>query len=269
MIGLKRRLSAQLLRWAGYAPPEASKLEWAPAPSITSQSMTFRFRGSTLRIEADHTTPLYETIAELVDFDAYQLASVPWPTTGPVTLVDIGANIGVCAAMLATIPGAHVHCYEPLPTNAERLRANLQANGITQATCHEAAVTATDGTATFLPNPTVSVAGRVLETPAGDGSGIRVKTVSLATLFQTCGDVFLMKVDCEGGEYDLLEQLTPANAARVRHLTFEVHDLDKDRNADTLCRKLEAAGYSVSRKPDLYGRAYLHHVLASRKGASA
>jgi FkbM family methyltransferase len=50
---------------------------------------------------------------------------VPYRATRPVIL-DIGANVGSFAAWaLERWPGAHVHCYEPLPDNFALLKKNL------------------------------------------------------------------------------------------------------------------------------------------------
>ena len=68
--------------------------------------------------------------------------------------------------------------------------------------------------------------------------------------------------DCEGGEYDLLEQLTPSLAARIRNLTIEVHDLDSQYNVEWVRCKLAGLGYEVSSIPDLWEHGALHLVLA-------
>jgi FkbM family methyltransferase len=50
---------------------------------------------------------------------------VPYRATRPVIL-DVGANVGSFAAWaLKRWPGAHVHCYEPLPENFALLKKNL------------------------------------------------------------------------------------------------------------------------------------------------
>ena len=50
---------------------------------------------------------------------------IPYRHSAPVIL-DIGANVGSFAAWaLKRWPGAHVHCYEPLPDNFALLKRNL------------------------------------------------------------------------------------------------------------------------------------------------
>ena len=68
-------------------------------------------------------------------------------------------------------------------------------------------------------------------------------------------------------DYGIVEQITPDLLPRVRHLTFEVHDLGGNRNVRVLMEKLQQRGFSLRYKKELYGRFGLHHLLASR-GAS-
>lgn len=264
MNKIKRLLKKVARRLFGTNASPSSKLEWIPAPSILQQKFTFQYRGRSIIAASDYSTPLYETIAELADFDAYQLEKISWPETGPFCVVDIGANIGVAALMLSIVPGAKVACYEPLPANCEALKANVKINDFHNITIHEEAVSVKDGTLTFAPHPDISVAGRLIDGPVGDRKNtITVRTVSLASVMNVYPEIFLMKVDCEGGEYDLIRQITPDIAPRIRNLTFEVHDVDANRNLAVLSSLLETAGYQLSHKADLFGRPHLHHVLAT------
>jgi hypothetical protein len=80
----------------------------------------------------------------------------------------------------------------------------------------------------------------------------------------TTGEIGLLKCDCEGGEYEILDRFTPELAARIRNLTIEVHDLDRSRNIEWISQKLSHLGYQVSCIPDLWERSALHLLLARR-----
>ena len=84
---------------------------------------------------------------------------------------------------------------------------------------HQAAVADADGEVGFQLDPE-STGGRVVR-----HAGVRVPAVTLA---QACtGTVDLLKCDCEGGEYDIVDQMTQELAARIRNISIEVHDLDE------------------------------------------
>src|SRR5687768_6846812 len=83
---------------------------------------------------------------------SFRIASVLKRECGPVKLViDGGANVGQFArAVTWAFPEATVHCFEPLPDIADRLRANLRDNP--RLSVHECALGNTEGTTQFNRN---------------------------------------------------------------------------------------------------------------------
>jgi FkbM family methyltransferase len=236
-----------------------------PSPSVESQVMRFRYRGKAFTVEAGHSTPLYETIAEVVDFDCYQLERLDAGALSQGVILDVGANVGVAALCLSQLSG-RVVCFEPLPENAARLRANLASNGVLHATVIESAITRLNGKVSFWVPEHEDVGGRVTDVAPGEGGRLlEVDSIDLVTaLSQVGGPIALVKVDCEGGEYELLGQLTPAMVERISAMTFEIHERGNGRNLEAASRRLKELGYTLSFRPDPFGREQLHHVLARR-----
>ena len=237
-----------------------------PARSIREQLITFSFGGREFAVKADHRTALYDMVLEVVDYDCYQLKKLTWEPGREHNIVDVGANVGVTAVVLAQIPGARVTCYEPDPGNCALLRDNIARNGLGNVTVRQAAVGPSNGKLPFRAHAE-STGGSLA--PNGSESNaywLSVDTVTLENVVGESGagsdEIALLKCDCEGGEYDLLGQLTPSLAARIRNLTIEVHDLDSQRNVEWVRGKLEGLGYEVSVIPDLWERGALHLVLA-------
>lgn len=263
---ISQHVNARFRRMLGYPEP----YYFLPAPSVESQRIRFCFRGTSLNVEADYSTPLYETVAEVVDYDCYQLRLIE-PHLRDTVILDVGANIGVTALCFSRFPGTRVVCFEPVPGNCERLKSNLALNGIDNVIIVQKAIARRNGTSPFWVPRHENVGGRVLEgTIYGPGMLIEVSTIDLATaLSGVSGTVGLMKVDCEGQEYDIVDQLTPEIAARLSRLTFEIHYRDADHNLKTISRKLQQLGYALSSRADPFGREQLHHILATRGGADA
>lgn len=72
----------------------------------------------------------------------------------PSLLVDIGGNIGMYTAAAAT-QGHRVHTYEPVPTNAARIRETLRRNRLEQrVTLYEACLGPAPGWAALGKNAT-------------------------------------------------------------------------------------------------------------------
>jgi FkbM family methyltransferase len=260
------RLNAFLNR---LRPPRTVPL-FVLSPSIRHQEIAFEFRGRTLSAEASYRTPLYETVAEVVDFDCYQFETLGHPAQPGELIIDVGANIGVTALCLAQIGDPRLVCLEPLAENERFLNRNLSKNGIGRVSVLPNALGERDGVATLLvPEETVGCRLAEGDVPEKTAS-VEVKTLSLGTLLGRFeGSVWLLKADCEGGEYSLVSQLTEPLVRRIQNLTFEIHDLDQGRNVRTISRRLEDLGYCLTYKRDVFGRGSLHHLLAQRRSGFA
>jgi FkbM family methyltransferase len=233
------------------------------APSIEEQEIRFGFHGKTFLVKADHRTPLYETIAEVIDFDCYQLRLLGTSVRDGV-VVDVGANIGVTALCMAHLGARRLLCLEPFPENRRYLLGNLAANGVETASVLDAALGPNDALGRLVV-PDETVGCRLAREGEREGATLEVKTMSLQSVLQTAGGrVRLLKADCEGGEYSLVSQLDRGMAADVENLTFEVHDIDEERNLKSLAVRLKSLGYALSYRPDLFRRPTLHHVFATR-----
>lgn len=241
-----------------------------PAPSIRIQTMAFEWMGRVITISSGHSTPLYETIAEVVDYDCYRLRELAPEALRGTTLIDIGANVGVTTLCLAQFPDVGVVSFEPDPTNRGRLKENVASNDASCVTVRAEAVAAANGTARLLRPPNEDVGGQLEgrdDSSAAEGrTVIDVVTLDLRGALERAGpaNVGLVKIDCEGAEYDIVPQITPDVAARLPRLTFEVHERGPGRRPAEIRERLNALGYRLAWKSDPFGRASLVHLFASR-----
>ncbi|MCF0071337.1 FkbM family methyltransferase [Dyadobacter sp. CY261] len=59
----------------------------------------------------------------------------------------------------------------------------------------------------------------------------------------------LLKMDCEGGEYDIVFNSPPGLFRQIERMLIEVHDVDSQSNVGTFSQYLEHLGYHVSYVP--------------------
>jgi FkbM family methyltransferase len=113
--------------------------------------------------------------------------------------LDVGANIGTYALLARSVvgPDGWVDGFEPHPVAAERFRENVDRNGLTNVTVHQAAVGQTPGQVAFVAGDDVS--NRVA---SSFDAGKRTVDVEVVTLDQELGDrTYAMgKLDVEGFE---------------------------------------------------------------------
>jgi FkbM family methyltransferase len=128
---------------------------------------------------------------------------IPYRHSAPVIL-DIGANVGSFAAWaLKRWPGAHVHCYEPLPDNFALLKRNLGQFEGRSVSLHNFAVGDPSLTRLYL--------GR---NNCGEASfyDIGEQTTAMIEVETKAADVLpkaqIVKIDTEGSEVDILAGMT-------------------------------------------------------------
>jgi FkbM family methyltransferase len=143
-------------------------------------------------------------------------------------VLDVGANIGTFSVLAArAAPGARIYSYEPGEDTCGLLRANLALNGVaSRVRVHQQALAGRAGpVALFVPAPTALRSTQVGRAGPGDPS-TTVEAVTLARAFEDNGldrcDV--LKMDCEGAEYEILAACPDDLFARIARIALEFHE---------------------------------------------
>jgi len=131
------------------------------------------------------------------------------------SIIDVGANVGFFSlAARDYYPDAIIHAYEPNPRVLPHLRANSAAFRVS---VFPEAVGEKEGLVNILDE---GPSGEARTRPSGAKDAVR--QVSIGTAIERIGGaVDLLKLDCEGAEWDILNASGCWNA--VRHLRVEVH----------------------------------------------
>ncbi len=163
---------------------------------------------------------------------------------------DVGANIGYVSLLLAQAVGetGRVFAFEALPANVERLRRNLDLNGLSaRVTVVAAAVTQAAGPVRFLVHASGGM-GKV-EGSAGRReqvyrSEITVDGLSLDEFVYEGGHPApqVVKLDIEGGEVLALPGMRRVLAEARPLVLMELHGPESARAA---WQALTAAGYQI------------------------
>jgi FkbM family methyltransferase len=201
--------------------------------------------------------PLINLIKEVFVDDCYRLAELQL-RPGEV-IVDIGANVGTFALAAArTFPQASIICVEPEASAHARLEHNVRHNGLSQIRMVHAACGGASGEQVLYARQLQMNAPAALSTLyTTDNYGSRfapiatVPVVSLDRLFSTyniaaCG---LLKLDCEGSEYEILLNADLDVLYKIRRLAMEYHVGLTDHTPDELVNWLDGCGFAVERQP--------------------
>jgi FkbM family methyltransferase len=168
--------------------------------------------------------------------------------------LDCGAHIGTFAAA-ACVEGCRVYCFEPHPENYLLLRRNLKTNCLTSVKCREAALlsqadVASRGAQIPLHLAPKSTSFHSTIQPFRNGTSVQVKAVPLEAFLRKHPEIEGIKLDCEGEEMPILENLLsePLLLENIAQIVFE-WDFKRDRRTDRLrqvIKRLQEIGFEVS-----------------------
>jgi len=174
-----------------------------------------------------------------------QYEKVSLPLQDGWIVMDIGAALGDYAIWAAKqIPHGRVIAVEPYPPSVSLLRSNIEKNHVFNIEVFAGAVAATSGSTT-LQVEQGSIVQNSTATHQKTGQLIEVKTTSLDDLFsqfdlKKCD---YLKMDCEGGEYEILFSASVESLAKIDRICMEVHDCMTDHNRVDMIKFLEKSGY--------------------------
>lgn len=172
------------------------------------------------------------------------------------TVVDIGANVGVFTLWAASRHReVKVVALEPSPWMCGFLRRNIAASGLTNVTVLQSAAGGTTGEGTLYSRG--GEAFNSLYCRDVHGSTFvplaRTEILALDDVLGRC-DVHrcdLLKLDCEGAEYDILMNAGPATLASIRRISLEYHVGLNDHTPEELVDFLAGRGFGVVRLPQV------------------
>jgi FkbM family methyltransferase len=135
--------------------------------------------------------------------------------------IDIGANMGMFSILASTLGASKVIAIEPVSSTVEILEENIKQAGINNIFVHK--------------NIVANVSGETVKIGLQDKCGHNsvystsedyeeVKTIYLKDILNLLlTDNIFLKIDCEGGEYDILLNADPEDMARITSIAIEIH----------------------------------------------
>ena len=165
------------------------------------------------------------------------------------TVLDIGANVGLWTKYILNRNAKKVFCFEPNKKALDHLKYGLRNDK--NATVIEKAVYKENATLKFYINEDNSLTSSVLP-ESGHSPSYDVDAISLESAINLTGEdkIDLVKIDIEGAEFDIIENLPQHVFDRIDSFLIEYHDFyfnEGMAKVDALEKQLETAGYTIHR----------------------
>jgi FkbM family methyltransferase len=186
-----------------------------------------------------------DVIEEFYQNDGYEDIDL----TSCETVIDVGAHIGLFT-LQANKAGATVYAFEPSSDSYINflLNVKLHTEDDSNIIPNNAAVTSTDGFCEFTQNEDLSLC----DSTVVNGSDERKRVASLS--FSTVSEQIdkrgktLLKLDCEGAEFEILQSSSAEDFAGIDTVFLEYHGRAGDpAQLEELLRDYD---YTVTQRPD-------------------
>lgn len=172
----------------------------------------------------------------------------PYLSSGHIKLplnavvVDVGANIGDFSVHAAALcPEGKVYAVEPLSTNADMISINKTINGLSNLQIVQVALGAEEGQAVIASRGSQSSIHWRRE--GASSEQVRVTTLCRMMAEYKIDHIDLLKLDCEGAEWDILPNSVEA-FSKITQICMEYH-LARGWTVEKLASFLSSHGYEV------------------------
>lgn len=188
-------------------------------------------------------TVIIETFGNESKYDYYI-----YDNSQQMNIIDVGANIGAFSIYAAKkYPQSKIFSFEPDKKNFDKLLKNISVNGICNIQCFNLAIGKTNGKI-LLYSVEGGDFGTVLSSTVR--KGLKSTEVESRTLDKILEDnkieyCDLLKMDCEGAEYDIIFNTKREIFDKIKLISIEFHQHDQYSGSD-LKNFLKNINYDVS-----------------------
>ena len=151
-------------------------------------------------------------------------------------IIDIGAHVGVVSTYLSKAnPNSKIYSFEPSSNTFHCLTKNIKMNNINNVKIFNHGVTS-DGRDITMMMPVGNTGGSSSIYTPQNGLYYKntIKSVSINNLIkeilitEKTDKIKILKIDCEGSEYEILNTLEPELFNKIEYLIGEFHTIKDD-----------------------------------------
>ena len=164
-------------------------------------------------------------------------------------VIDVGAHIGLFSLLVSQFcKTGKIFSFEPIRENFDLFVSNLELNHIQNVFPFNVGVSKNSGGLNLFLNDDQSAHSIF---PNGSKS-VAVDSTSLQKIFdeKKISACKLLKLDCEGAEYDIIDSLPAEYLDKIQNMVIEYHFADtKPELIKNLIIKIKNAGFKIQTMP--------------------
>lgn len=211
----------------------------------------FNHKNLELQLNSEADLSVFEEI--FVDKDYKILDTII--TKASNCILDIGAHIGLFSIYCHCLnPQVPMLAFEPEEKNFQTLKENFRHNSIKNVLAKNLAVSASEGPKTLYLSPDSH--NHSLIDVTNQSKIVQSTTLEQIIKKHNLSKIDLLKLDCEGAEFEILENCPKEIFNKVQNLYIEYHIYQPNLNADKILSKLQKANFKVQTKPSHYDKKF-------------
>jgi len=208
-------------------------------PTINNDILSFNFNGQNIKFGLNCSSL---SLNEVYAIGEYSYPGILSDLKGK-DVIDIGANIGDSSIYFAVFGAKKVIGVEPLPNIANCAINNVNLNNLENKI--------------KIINAGLSINNGFISVPcdydimeSGDFSLVKsngnckVPTITLKDVIEMIDNTYLLKLDCEGCEVDILTKSDPNELKKFKYIVFETHPFVTNVSNDKILASLKNAGFN-------------------------
>lgn len=169
------------------------------------------------------------------------------------SVIDVGANIGAFSLLAASLGAKKVIGIEPVSKTFNLFQSNVTRSGLSSIIALKNLVSAEHGKYFQISNDNDNAGANSVYNVAENSE--MVLSLSLSTILKMVeDDNILLKLDCEGAEYDILLNTTQEEMSRINEIVLEIHtDLHPTfKGKEILENKLKEFGFTMTKSDQVH-----------------
>ena len=176
------------------------------------------------------------------------------------TVIDVGAHIGLFSLYTSQYcKKGNIYAFEPIKENYDILKLNTQLNNFLNIKAENCAISKSTSKITLYQCDDDSGHSKFIKTD----NPVEVPSKSLNDFFnekkiKKCN---LLKLDCEGSEYEIIDGLNDENFKKIEKMIIEYHLVDSNPEMlENLKNKLMQFSYDISIEPLFKDIGFLYAI---------